>query len=57
MRRPQEVSSDFRWQEVPLSTGAPVSYSASRLRGKMVEIDLVSDPERLRELDLTVLDD
>ena len=26
-------------------------------RGKIVEMDILADPERLRELDLTVLDD
>lgn len=34
-----------------------VSYSASRSRGKIVRIDLAADPERLRELDVAVLDD
>jgi len=41
-------------------TGAGASRAPSRItiaRGKILEIDLVADPERLRQLDLVVLDD
>ncbi len=34
-----------------------VVFPLSISRGKIVEIDLVADPERLRQLDLVVLDD
>ena len=37
--------------------GEPYSVGAITVRGgKIVEIDLLADPERLRQLDLTVLD-
>ena len=40
------------------SGGRPrVVFGFTISRGKIVEIDLVADPERLRQLDLTVLDD
>ncbi len=34
-----------------------VVFAFTIVRGRIVEIDLVADPERLRQLDLTVLDD
>jgi RNA polymerase sigma factor (sigma-70 family) len=38
--------------------GRPVAVAGFTVtRGKVVEIDLLADPERLRELDLTLLDD
>jgi RNA polymerase sigma factor (sigma-70 family) len=38
--------------------GEPFSLSAATVRGgKIVELDLLADPERLRELDLTILED
>jgi RNA polymerase sigma factor (sigma-70 family) len=38
--------------------GEPFSVAAASVRnGKIVEIDFLTDPERLRQLDLTVLDD
>jgi hypothetical protein len=37
--------------------GQPFSIGAVTVRnGTIVELDFVADPERLRELDLTVLD-
>ncbi len=45
------------WGSCGLRADDRVSYSASRLRaGKIVEIDLIADPERLRLVDLVVLD-
>jgi len=39
-------------------SGRPVSIMGFTVRdGKIVEIDAVADPERLRALDLAVLDD
>jgi RNA polymerase sigma-70 factor (ECF subfamily) len=38
--------------------GRPVAVAGFTVaHGKIVEIDLLADPARLRELDLTVLDD
>ena len=38
--------------------GEPFSVGAATVRGgKIVEMDFLADPERLRELDLTILDD
>jgi hypothetical protein len=37
--------------------GRPVGWAASRSLRQIVEIDLLADPGRLRELDLTVLED
>jgi RNA polymerase sigma-70 factor (ECF subfamily) len=38
--------------------GKPFSVMAFTVRGgKIVEIDILRDPERLSQLDLTVLDD
>ena len=43
---------------VALRDGVPFSVGAFTVRaGKIVELDFLVDPERLRELDLTVLDD
>jgi hypothetical protein len=40
------------------SRGRPrVVFGFTIMRGKIVEIDLVADPGRLRELDLAVLND
>jgi len=37
--------------------GQPFSIGAFTVRGgKIVEIDILADPERLRRLDLTILD-
>jgi RNA polymerase sigma-70 factor (ECF subfamily) len=36
---------------------AHVVFGFTITRGKIVEIELVADPERLRQLDLAVLDD
>jgi SnoaL-like domain len=38
--------------------GEPFSLGAATVRGgRIVELDLLADPERLRELDLTILED
>jgi RNA polymerase sigma-70 factor (ECF subfamily) len=38
--------------------GKPFSVGAITVRdGKIVEMDILADPERLRQLDLTILDD
>jgi RNA polymerase sigma-70 factor (ECF subfamily) len=38
--------------------GEPFSIAAVTVRnGKIVELDFLTDPERLRKLDLTILDD
>ena len=38
--------------------GEPFSVGGVTVRGgKIVEIDILADPERLRQLDLTILDD
>ena len=38
--------------------GRPVAVAGSTVAGgRIVEIDLLADPARLRELDLTVIDD
>jgi RNA polymerase sigma-70 factor (ECF subfamily) len=43
---------------VAAPSGRPVAVAGFTVaRGKIVEIDLLADPARLRELDLTVLDD
>ena len=43
---------------VALRDGKPFSVAAFTVRdGKIVEMDFLADPERVRELDLTVLDD
>jgi hypothetical protein len=34
-----------------------VVFGFTITRGKVVEIELIADPERLRQLDLTILDD
>ncbi len=42
---------------VALRNGEPFSVGAVTVRGgKIVELDFLADPDRLRELDLTVLD-
>jgi hypothetical protein len=41
----------------PSSTGSRFSIGAVTVRnGKIVELDFLCDPERLRQLDLTILD-
>jgi RNA polymerase sigma factor (sigma-70 family) len=43
---------------VSIRDGVPFSVGGFTVRGgKIVEIDILADPERLRQLDLTVLDD
>jgi hypothetical protein len=43
---------------VVTARGRPVAVAGFTVaRGRIVEIDLLADPARLRELDLTVLDD
>jgi ketosteroid isomerase-like protein len=43
---------------VAMRDGEPFSVGAFTVRGgKLVEIDFLADPERLRRLDLTILDD
>jgi RNA polymerase sigma-70 factor (ECF subfamily) len=43
---------------VTIRRGQPFSVAGVTVRGgKIVEIDILADPERLRRLDLTVLDD
>jgi hypothetical protein len=38
--------------------GEPFSLGAITVRnGKIVEMDILADPDRLRELDLTILED
>jgi hypothetical protein len=38
--------------------GQPFSIGAVTIRnGKIVELDFLNDPERLRQVDLTILDD
>jgi hypothetical protein len=45
------------WGLVWAQGGRPrVVFGLTIARGKIVEIDLVADPERLRHLDLAVLD-
>jgi hypothetical protein len=46
-----------RWDSRGLRPDGHGWYSASLLRGKIVEIDLVETPERLRMLDLSILND
>jgi RNA polymerase sigma-70 factor (ECF subfamily) len=42
---------------VTFKDGQPFSVGAVRVRGgKIVEMDILADPERLRELDLTIID-
>ena len=42
---------------VSLRDGKPFSIGAVTVRdGKIVELDFLADPERLAELDLTILD-
>jgi hypothetical protein len=42
---------------VTIRDGEPFSVGAITVRGgKIVEMDILADPERLRELDLTILD-
>jgi hypothetical protein len=42
---------------VALERGQPVAVAGFTVRGgKIVAIDVLADPERLRQLDLTVLD-
>jgi RNA polymerase sigma-70 factor (ECF subfamily) len=42
---------------VTFRDGEPFSVGAVTVRGgRIVELDFLADPERLRELDLTVLD-
>jgi RNA polymerase sigma factor (sigma-70 family) len=49
---------DGAWGAVWASGGRPrVVFGFTISRGKIVEIELVADPERLRQLDLAVLDD
>lgn len=53
--RPVLVNGAFG--TVTFRDGAPFSVGAVTVRdGKIVELDFLADPERLRELDLTVLD-
>jgi RNA polymerase sigma-70 factor (ECF subfamily) len=43
---------------VTLRDGRPFSVEAVTVRGgKIVEIDILADPERLAQVDLTVLED
>jgi hypothetical protein len=43
---------------VTVRDGKPFSVGAITVRGgKIVEVDILADPERLGQLDLTVLDD
>jgi hypothetical protein len=40
------------------AAGRPrVAFSFTSMRGKIVGIDMVADPERLRQLDVAILDD
>jgi hypothetical protein len=45
-----------RWYSRRLRAGGRGSYYVL-LRGKIIEIDLVADPERVRRLDLAILND
>ena len=43
---------------VSTQDGEPFAVGGYTIRGgKIVEIDILADPERLRQLDLTILDD
>jgi RNA polymerase sigma-70 factor, ECF subfamily len=43
---------------VSMRDGEPFSIGGVTVRGgKIVEMDFLADPERLRRLDLTILDD
>jgi RNA polymerase sigma-70 factor (ECF subfamily) len=43
---------------VSMRDGQPFSVGGFTVRGgRIVEIDILADPERLRRLDLTILDD
>jgi hypothetical protein len=45
-------------KRLPSSTGNRLRIGAVTVRnGKIVELDFFDDPERLRQLDLTILDD
>jgi hypothetical protein len=50
--------ADRREQCVSIRDGQPFSVGGLTIRGgKIVEMDILADPERIARLDLTILDD